>query len=189
MKIQHRAAAVFVLGFAVVLATSLHAQPRQADNPEFVTTPMRVLETKATSFIYIEFETTYANMTEPVTKAIADLTALVEGGKLLPRGQLLLVYNGATGDMTQPFLLQVGFPVNDDVKAIGDAKVRKLPSLRVATMLFSGQIRHVGQVYQKLFQDLFAQGLLPSGEHSEVYLRWEGAESDNNIVLLQIHLQ
>jgi effector-binding domain-containing protein len=174
---------------SITFAPALQAQPRQADNPEFVTTPMRVVETKPTSFIYVEIETTYATMAEPVGKALAEFGAMIEAGKFIPRGPAMMVYQGATGDPNQPFTLQIGFPVNDDVKPNGNMKVRKIETTRVATLIFSGQIRHIGQAYQKLFQELFGQGLLPSGEHSELYLRWESAESDNNIVLLQIHLQ
>ena len=88
--------------------------------------------------------------------------------------------------MSKPFTLQVGMPARPGVKAGGDLKARKLEPLRCASIVFVGTVDDIPKSYEQLFKDVSAAGLTPTGENREVYAYWEGPESVNNVVVIQI---
>jgi effector-binding domain-containing protein len=88
--------------------------------------------------------------------------------------------------MDKPFELQIGFPVADGAKPEGEIKVRTLEDYRCATVLYSGSMRDIAQAYQRIFTQLPEAGLEYAGNSREMHLYWEGPESPNNIVLIQV---
>ena len=154
--------------------------------PEFVVTDVRVLQPKARQYLYAETTTSYAEMKPVVDKMVDNLHQVMADGHIRPAGSVILVYKGAMKDMNRPFQLQVGIPVPDDTKDVGDFRVRTLGSSRMATVVYSGPIANIGSAYEQAFQQLLMAGLQPTGENREQYLLWEGGESPNNVVLIQI---
>ena len=63
--------------------------------------------------------------------------------------------------------------------------VRQLEPIRCASALFSGPIAQIGVAYSQIFPSIIQQGLTPSDEVREMHLYWEGAESRNNVVMIQ----
>jgi effector-binding domain-containing protein len=160
---------------------------QQQRPPESVTTPMRTQQLQgADVFFYIEAETTFASLRQTIDQLMAPLTEAINGGKVQPTGPVIFVYTGVAGDMSKPFKLQVGIPVAGGAVEAGQFKTRALPSIRAATMIFSGSLLDIPQAYRRLYSELFASGLTPAGENRERYLHWEGADSNNNVVLIEV---
>jgi hypothetical protein len=83
------------------------------------------------------------------------------------------------------FKLQIGFPVKPGAAAPAGAKVRKLDSIRAATVVYTGSLQNIGQAVTQFYSDVAAAGLKPTGEYRESYVYWEGPESTNNVIIIQ----
>jgi hypothetical protein len=157
-----------------------------AGAPEFVVTDLRVLQSKPRPYLYAEITTSYAEMKPHVEKLMADLHQVMLDANVRPTAPPIFVYRGAAKDMNRPFQLQVGIPVPDGTKDVGDFRVRTLEPMRSATVVFSGPMANIGSAYEQAFQQLFMAGLQPTGETREQYLLWEGGQSPNNVILIGI---
>jgi effector-binding domain-containing protein len=154
---------------------------------EFAVTPIRLQEINAAeTFLSGNGETTISNISSAIQKINEPLIKAIDSGKVQWRGPMIAIYHGIGMDAQKPFKIEVGYPVRSDTIAWGDYKIRKLPALRAATIVFSGPLSQLPQVYQKLYADIFAAGLMPGDEVRETYLYWEGLDSPNNIVLIQV---
>ncbi|HEY8668397.1 MAG TPA: hypothetical protein VIL86_17230 [Tepidisphaeraceae bacterium] len=52
--------------------------------------------------------------------------------------------------------------------------------------LYSGAMAHISETYEKLMPQIFAAKLTPAETVREVYMYWEGPESPNNVVQIQV---
>jgi len=149
-------------------------------------TPMRVGQFKGSdSYYYVEAETTFTDLKQTIDQLLPKIEAAINSGRVQPQGGLIFVYHGATTDPSKSFRLQVGVPTRGAVGEAPDgAMIRQLQPLRAASVIFSGELLDLPQAYQKLYAELFAAGLIPTGETRELYLYWEGPESSNNVVLI-----
>jgi effector-binding domain-containing protein len=150
---------------------------------------MRIQTLAQAHYVYATTQTTLATITDAITKLMPSLEKLITDGKVKPSGPVVLVYQGATGDPAQKFALEVGIVVAKDQQPVDDFKVRKLAAQKSATVLFTGAPRNIGKAWEKLMGSLFAAGHQPDGEMREYYLYWEGVESPNNVVLIQVGIR
>jgi effector-binding domain-containing protein len=170
------------------LAAPPAARPA-ADQTDFVVSPMRVQNMKATNYLYASTETTLNEMGEFIHATIDAMEQGMKNGSFHPDGPALFLYHGITQDPTHKFTLDVGFPVADGTKEFADFKVKALEQYHCATVLYSGPIMSIGQGYQQLFADLIGAGLQPTGEVRDYYLMWEGPESVNNVTLIAVEVK
>lgn len=138
-------------------------------------------------YVFGSLDTDFKSMGEPVGKT---LTVLGEGAKekkLALYGPVLHYYYGAphrTPD--KPFKMETGFFVPEGTEAVGLLKVRELPKFKCASILYVGSATRIGDAWQELYRSLRAKGLTPTDEERELYLYWEGVDSPNNIVQVQV---
>ena len=85
--------------------------------------------------------------------------------------------------------MQVGMPVKEGATAFGDFKVRKTAEFKCATILLTGSLAHLSEAYERLMGEMEKAKLVPIGESREAYLYWEGAESPNNVVQIQMGIK
>lgn len=132
-------------------------------------------------------ETDFKSMREPVVKT---LTALGDGAKekkLGLHGPVLHFYYGAPHrSPDKAFKMETGFFVPEGTKAVDNFKVRELPQFKCASILYVGPGPRIGDAWQALYRSLGAKGLTPTDEERELYLYWEGVDSPNNIVQVQV---
>lgn len=161
-------------------------QKRQIDDNDFVISPMRVQDMRGTNYLYASVETTLAEMAEPIRTTMEAFEQAIRGGDVPVNGPPLFIYHGVTPDPTNKFTLEMGFPVREDAREVGEFKLKTLEPFHCATVIFSGPVTSTALAYQQAFTDLAGAGLQPTGEIRESYLLWEGMESVNNITLIQI---
>jgi predicted transcriptional regulator YdeE len=182
-----------------------HAVGRQAANPPangpttkpdapdlaqpIVVSKSRVLTISATTFFYTTTETSLKEIDTVAKDTMQTLHAAIKDGKLHPTGAPIFIYHGVNEDPDHKFTLQIGFPVADDTAAFGDFKVIKLPEFHCATALYSGPLKQQTEAWQSLYGDLFAAGMQPSDEAREEYLKFDGEDSPNNVILIEAGLQ
>jgi effector-binding domain-containing protein len=181
----------FIALMLSVVTFAIQAQPttQPATAEEFAVTKMRVLTTTEQTYFYKEVETTIAKIGEVAERVIDEMDAAIEKSGNKCEGSVTFVYINATADMNKPFKLQIGVPVQKGGVEFGDFKVRQLASAKAATVLFSGSLQHLHEVYQTLYSSIFSHRHQPTEEMRETYFNWEGADSPNNVLQLQVVLK
>lgn len=134
-----------------------------------------------------EFETEFKSMGKPVGKTLTEMMEAAREKKVGLHGPVIHFYHDAPHqDPEKRFRMETGFFVPVGTPAVGTFETRELPELRCATILYVGPATRIGDAWQKLYRNARAMGLTPNGEERELYLYWEGVESPNNIVQVQV---
>lgn len=181
---------VFSIVTLLAALTIVRAQPASAPSDSYSVTKPRVQTLKETNYLYISTETSLGKIQPVIEQSMKDLKAAMETSKINPAGAPIFIYHGATGQPDTPFTLDVGFPVADKVTAPDNLKARKLESSKSATVLYSGKLTDIGEVYRDLYATLISSAdMKPASESREHYLYWEGVDSPNNVVMIQVMLK
>jgi len=191
MTIRRAAALVVILvALSAVTAKRVSAapatQPSSADT--FVVSDMRVQTIAGFNYLYNSSETTLEKMGEPIGRTIPAMEKEIAAGKFHPVGPMVFVYRDMT-DIAQPFKLDIGFPVPPDTIAVGEFKRRKVEPFKCATVVFSGPMSKISDAYQKLMAAMTAANLRPMTTIQEFHLYFEGPQSPNNVVLIQVGIE
>ena len=125
---------------------------------------------------------------DAIAEAIVQMVKSAEEGKYKMTSLFVLSYPGGTAHVTpqKPFKVQIGVKVEGEVTPTGNVKLRKTEDFRAATIIYTGPPAGIGECYQKLMPAIRDMGLELSGEDREFTLYWEGFESPNNIILVQV---
>jgi effector-binding domain-containing protein len=159
--------------------------PATQPDPGFVVSDMRVRTVSGYSYLYDTSQTSFAKIAEPIGRMIPALDKGIADGKFHPTGPLVMTYRGVT-DMSQPFTLDVGYMVPKETATFDQFKVRQEDSFKCATVLYSGPLSKISEAYGKLYAAIGAAGLKPTMTVREIYLFWEGPESPNNVIQIQM---
>ncbi len=172
-----------------LIATRSLAEPKEnpaaADVGENATSPVRVQDMGAITFFHTTVKTTYEKM-DIVGPIIEDLMKAVKEKNIDADGMVAFIYQGASIEPGKEFELSIGMTVSAGTEGFDKWQVKDLPVFKCATVMHSGHLKSIGLAYQKLFPELFAKGLQPTGESREFYMYWEGEDSDNNVMLVQV---
>lgn len=141
----------------------------------------------AKHYIHRGLETDFKSMGEPIGKTLTRMMKAATENKVGLHGGVLHFYYGAPHrSPDKAFKMETGFFVPKEVKEVADFKVRELPKFKCATILYVGPAPRIGDAWQKLYRSLSDKGLTPTDEERELYLYWEGVDSPNNIVQVQV---
>ncbi len=133
------------------------------------------------------FETDFKSMGEPVVKTLTELMEAAKENKVGLHGPVIHYYYGAPHrDPEKRFNMETGFFVPAESPAVGTFKPRELPTFKCATILYIGPATRIGDAWQELYRSIRDQGLTPTDEERELYLYWEGVNSPNNVVQVQL---
>ncbi len=140
------------------------------------------------TYVYVETETTFGKIGDAIGEAMPKITKAAQDGKFRLTAPFVLSYPEASAHITpeKPFKVQIGLKAEGDVVASGDVKIRSTPEFRAATVIYTGPPSGIGACYEKLIPAIRQMGLEPSGEDREFTFYWEGIDSPNNIVLVQV---
>lgn len=155
---------------------------------EFIVSDMRVQTISGFDYLYQSSRTTLADISKLANRTIGDMQAAIHDGKFHPNGPLVFVYHDMM-DPSQAFNLDIGFVVPEGTSAFGSSKLQKTQSFKCATVLFSGSLEHLSDAYGKVMGGVGQAGLKPTGTTREVYLYWEGPQSPNNVVQIQVGIE
>ena len=159
----------------------------QGEEHQPVIGEMIVQSVPAKNYLQGGFETKFKGMGELVGKTLNELFHAAKEEKIGLHGPVVHCFFGAPHrEPEKQFKMETGFYVRKGSPVVGKFRVRKLPEYRCATILYVGPSAHIGDAWQQLYRSVKSQGLKPTDEERELYLYWEGADSPNNIVQVQV---
>jgi effector-binding domain-containing protein len=140
------------------------------------------------TYVYVETETTFDKIGETIQETMPKITKAAQDGKFRLTAPFVMTYPNGIAQLTpdKPFKVQIGLKAEGDAAASGDVKVRTTQEFRAATVIYTGPPSAAAVSYEKLLPAMREMGLEPSGEVREFTFYWEGVESPNNIVLVQV---
>jgi len=188
---------VMLRSLALVITASILFGPRAVAADPAAATPavkddgssigeVRIQTFPAVRYIAGSADTTFDKMMDVINKFLPLISKGVDDGTITPGGPCIFVYRGMTEDMSKPFKLEIGWIVSDKTKDQGELKVQKTEPFKCASVIITGPVANIPRAYEKVMPAIGAAKLTPTGENHELYLFWEGPDSPNNIVQLQV---
>jgi effector-binding domain-containing protein len=127
-----------------------------------------------------EIPTISRNEVDQMVEAIAAVGAA-------PVAPVTFIYHGADGTRETRFHLDIAFPLAAKPAAAPEPyDVQEKPAFRCLSTDYVGPMPEIMRGYALLFSEMKEQGLAYTGESREVYRKWIGFESEDNVTELQI---
>ena len=121
-------------------------------------------------------------------KVIPMLLAEIENRGMALTGPCIFTYDGCDGSPDKEFSLKVSFPV-DACRGQGAFICHEVPAHECLCTDYRGPISGVGLAWTAFTPQALQQGLALQPLGREVYVHWEGMNSEDNLTELQIPLQ
>lgn len=170
-----------------IIAVGLLAQEKPKS--EASASPMAVRTLKGCTFFHRSIETDLQSSATRIEAEMKSLGEEMKSARIMPKGAPIFVFHDPTPEAGKTFTVEMGFPVAEGTKAPADSKVKSLESIKSATMLFSGPPAELHGAYEQLYQQIGQAGLTAGSELRQYSLYWEGVDSPNNVMLLQVELK
>jgi effector-binding domain-containing protein len=184
------AAALVMVGLMTLMARGADGSPATQPAETWHLSGLVVKEVREVpGFLGDSTRTTLRTLPAALGQVFQPIMAKAKESHVEGMGPAIFVYRGATGDPDQEFVLETGFAVPADTKDAGDLKVKKLPAILAATAYYTGPVAHMGEACGQLYAQIAAGGYTPTQQMREVYLWWEGPDSPNNVVELQVEIR
>jgi effector-binding domain-containing protein len=172
-----------------VAADAPATQPGAGLDDDYVMTKSRMQSMPAVTVLILSDQTTMGQIGDTIRALMAKFGDAEKAGKFRPRAAPIFIMHGMTPDPSKTFTLDVVFPVADDTKAFEDFQVKKLDTFKCAVVIYSGATKTLGQAFAAVYEDAMTAGLQPTGELREEQLKWEGANSPNNVTMIELGVQ
>jgi effector-binding domain-containing protein len=174
---------LLVLGLALSFSVVLRA----ADPAP--TTDVRVKETAARTYLCVKKEVKLADLAEFAPEGVTQLMEKATELRLGQGGPIMLTYYNFSGDPAQTFTAEIGLPVwKKDVDKSAGVYIRNVPKLKCASAIYQGPLTKIGDAWHSFATTAMSKGET-TGESHELYLYWEGKDSPNNIIEMQMVLK
>lgn len=179
-----------VLGCLLIAATLPASAQEKKDSPPApgpAVGEVLVQSIPAKAYLAVAFDTDFKKMGEPIVKNLTAMQTAARDIQLVLTGPVVHVYEKAPHRSPEkPFRMRTGWFVPDGLKKVGAFPVQELPAFKCASLLYVGPGAKIGEGWQRLYRAALDKGLEPTGEERELTLYWEGVDSTNNIVQMQI---
>ena len=102
-------------------------------------------------------------------------------------GNLMFIYHGADGNPDKELKIDVALPVKMPTSYSGKHTLAQLTAFESFDAVYVGNMTDLGtQGYEPMMQAMSEQRINVSDVCREIYNVWEGPESENNEIVLQI---
>jgi predicted transcriptional regulator YdeE len=140
------------------------------------------------SVILRSLTTSINTIVEDIGQAPETIMKSIHSSGLQPNGPMEFVYLGVENH-DKPFTLQIAQPVVDHSSYRGEFEATHLEEFKFYKATYVGSIAQIGtEGWEKLMGELAAQQKIPGPHCRELQTRWEGFESNNNQVELQVEV-
>jgi effector-binding domain-containing protein len=154
------------------------------------TTKMRVKQVAARTFLCTKETLKIEDVPAFIRRTITPLVEASTDLKIGNAGPPLMSYLGYRGDASQPFTAELAIPARAAAENYkGPFYFRSAGPFKCASVIYQGPVTKVGEAWMALVTQATEAGLKPKGDSREVYLWWEGEDSQNNVIELQLGLE
>jgi DNA gyrase inhibitor GyrI len=153
--------------------------------PAFTLSPMRIADLKAMPFLFKSLHGTY----QQIGPTAAELNKTIHAKNVAATGGLVMVFKNPSPDPTAQISMDIGVPVAEGTKAPDGYEVGTLESVHSATAVFTGNAKDLSSGIMQLITQIKKSGNDMVGPIRQRFLYWEGEDSENNVVLIEIPLQ
>lgn len=137
-------------------------------------------------YVHVETKTTLPTVGETMRTQFDPFVEKAAKAGTQWSGAPIFVYRGVDGTPDKQFDLLLGLPMNEGGRAPEGSQTVTLPTFRCASVYYTGPVSGIPQGWQALMEKASAMNLRFTDEGRELYLYWEGDDSPNNVVELQI---
>jgi effector-binding domain-containing protein len=123
-----------------------------------------------------------------ITRGEVDqLIATIEQEGLVATSPVVFIYHGADGTPTTRFKFALAFPLAERPASVPEPyELVDAPTFKCLSTDFVGAMPDIMAGYARLFDAVDELGLSFTGESREIYRKWIGFESDDNVTELQL---
>jgi effector-binding domain-containing protein len=122
-----------------------------------------------------------------VRSDVDPLLATIEEEGMVPTSPVVFIYHGADGTPTTRFKFTLAFPLAERPASVPEPyELLDTPAFRCVSTDFVGAMQDIMGGYARLFEAVDELGLAFTGESREIYRKWIGYESDDNVTELQL---
>jgi hypothetical protein len=147
--------------------------------------PIKRKSAKAFTFLHGSKVTAYAKVPAEGAKIMDGLQVLIEGTKLLIGPPVWSYRAAGPGKLA----LRAGHQVRPGTRGKAPFSARVEPEWACVSTLFRGPMTNILDAWREFFERVEKKGLACSDERREIYLKWQGHESEDNVTELQIRLK
>jgi effector-binding domain-containing protein len=106
---------------------------------------------------------------------------------VMPLAPVHFIYHGADGTLTKKFRLTIAFPIaKAPAQPIEDYEVAELPAFKCMASEYIGPMPDIQIAYDEILHAIDASGRKRTPESREIYKKWIGFESPDNVTELQV---
>jgi len=154
------------------------------------TTKMRVKQIAPRTFLCTKETLKIEEVPAFIHRAITPLLKASNDLKVGNVGPPVMSYLGYRGDPSQPFTAELAIPAPAAVENYkGPYYFRSAGEFKCASVIYQGPVNAIGEAWMALVRQATEAGLKPKGDSREVYLWWEGEDSKNNVIELQLGVE
>ncbi|MDB5326133.1 MAG: hypothetical protein JWM57_1702 [Phycisphaerales bacterium] len=150
------------------------------------TTP-REATLKAVTVVFHTVHTTRADASADFSKAFNALRETLKTAGITPSGETMIILHAPFGE--GPMTADAGFVVPEGTKAPEGEHVKALPAAPSIASVYFGSMAGLSATIGQLFMEAGQAGKAPGNEIRQHMLHWEGAESPNNVILVELTLR
>jgi effector-binding domain-containing protein len=121
-------------------------------------------------------------------EVMPNILKVASDGQFQIGGPAMFVFHGDIRP-GNTFTMQVGFIAQPGGKPQPPFQYDSLPQFQCATVVYTGPIADIDKAYEKLFGDIANSGLTTTDESRQMILYFEGPESPNNVIQIQVGVQ
>jgi effector-binding domain-containing protein len=108
----------------------------------------------------------------------------------VPSAPITFIYHGADGTPTTPFRLTLAVPLATVPTRVPDPyEIVRSPAFKCVATDFVGPMPDIMWGYDRIFSAMREQNLVRTEESREIYKKWIGFESPDNVTELQVGVQ
>jgi len=147
--------------------------------------PIKKKTAKPFTFLHGSKVVAYAKVPAEGGKIMDDLQSLIEGTTVLIGPPVWSFRPAAPGKLA----LRAGHPVRPGTRGKSPYRARWEPEWACLSARFKGPMTSITDAWREFFAKAEKKGLAISDERREIYLKWTGYDSSDNVTELQIRLK
>jgi effector-binding domain-containing protein len=137
-------------------------------------------------FLFGQAETDLPGIGDAGRVILDALEPFVKENGIKPTGPGVWMYEQRGGGKV---LLQAGFTIGETPKSTGDFMVTQVPAWDCISGEYKGSMAHIAEAWDEFIEQVRRDSHVPSAFNREIYQKWLGHDSEENVTELQVKIK